>query len=217
MPEIKTYLEAVKGVAASDFIADIPMASGNEKTGYPTQKPLELYKRIIRVSSNPGDMVLDPFCGCATTSIAAEQLGRQWIGMDIWDGALTQVLDRLEQEGLLTKGAHRKEGQQRLLTSDVHYLNKHPKRTDGGRMVADPLPRIVRTGSSAKPRMSSMTREEKIEVVSKRTAGVLRCDGCGFRPPMNDRRYLELDHITPRSKGGKDEPSNWTLSVWALQ
>ena len=57
--------------------------SKRENTGYPTQKPLALYKRIIKASSNKGDIVLDPFCGCATTPIAAEQLERQWVGMDI--------------------------------------------------------------------------------------------------------------------------------------
>ena len=75
-------------------------STDDERTGYPTQKPLALYERIIKASSNPGDMVLDPFCGCATTPIAAERLGRQWVGMDIWDGAHQIVLDRLESEGL---------------------------------------------------------------------------------------------------------------------
>ena len=55
-----------------------------ERTGYPTQKPLALYERIILASSNKGDIVLDPFAGCATTCVAAERLGRQWVGIDIW-------------------------------------------------------------------------------------------------------------------------------------
>ena len=71
-----------------------------ERVGYPTQKPIALYERIIKASSNAGDMVLDPFSGCATTPIAAERLGRQWVGMDIWDGAYDTVLDRLKSEGL---------------------------------------------------------------------------------------------------------------------
>ena len=76
LPEIKTYLSASRGIAATDFIADIPMVSGNEDTGYSTQKPLALYERIIAASSNPGDVVLDVFAGCATTAVAAENLGR---------------------------------------------------------------------------------------------------------------------------------------------
>ena len=85
-----------------DWWVDIPSLNNmaKERTGYPTQKPLALYERIIKASSNAGDIVLDPFSGCATTPIAAERLGRQWVGMDIWDGAYDTVLDRLESEGL---------------------------------------------------------------------------------------------------------------------
>ena len=71
-----------------------------QNLGYPTQKPLALYERIIKGSSNAGDIVLDPFCGCATTPIAAERLGRQWVGIDIWDKAHETVLNRLASEGL---------------------------------------------------------------------------------------------------------------------
>ena len=94
---------AKRGKMLEDYWTDIP-SGGHipkpERTRYPTQKPLALYERIIKASSDPGDMVLDPFCGCATTPIAAERLGRQWVGMDIWDGAHEQVLERLAKEGL---------------------------------------------------------------------------------------------------------------------
>ncbi len=81
---------------------DIPALRGNqpEATGYPTQKPLALYERIIRASSNAGDFVLDPFCGSGTTAVAAERLGRQWIAMERWDGAYEMLCRRLEAEGL---------------------------------------------------------------------------------------------------------------------
>ena len=102
LPEIKTYLEATKGVASSDFIADLPMASGKERTDYPTQKPLALLERIIKASSNEGDLVLDPFAGCATACVAAEKLGRQWIGIDISDLAVKHVQERI-QEGYNNK------------------------------------------------------------------------------------------------------------------
>ena len=69
-----------------------------EKTGYPTQKPLALLERIIKASSNEGDMVLDPFCGCATTCVAAEHLGRKWIGIDISIKAHELVKERLIKE-----------------------------------------------------------------------------------------------------------------------
>ena len=81
---------------------DIPALRGNqpETTGFPTQKPLALYERIIRASSNAGDFVLDPFCGSGTTAVAAERLGRQWIMMDIWDGAYEMLVKRMAAEGL---------------------------------------------------------------------------------------------------------------------
>lgn len=79
---------------------DIPSIQGDsiEKTGYPTQKPVALLQRIIQASSNEGDVVLDPFCGCATTCVAAEQLRRQWIGIDISPKAIELVKIRLEKE-----------------------------------------------------------------------------------------------------------------------
>jgi len=81
---------------------DIPALRGNqpEATGFPTQKPLALYERIIRASSNPGDIVLDPFCGSGTTALAAERLGRRWLAMDEWEGAYDLLCERLAAEGL---------------------------------------------------------------------------------------------------------------------
>ena len=81
---------------------DIAALRGNqpEAVGYPTQKPLALYERIIRAASNEGDVVLDPFCGSGTTAVAAERLGRRWLAMDIWDGAYQCLCSRLEAAGL---------------------------------------------------------------------------------------------------------------------
>ncbi len=85
VPRQIRYLENQKGKTLNSVWIDIPALHSQaiERTGYPTQKPLKLYKRMIEASSNPGDIVLDPFAGCATTCVAAEQLGRQWIGVDI--------------------------------------------------------------------------------------------------------------------------------------
>ena len=81
----KRYLDEQKGLSINNIWTDInPISShANERLGYPTQKPLALLERIISASSNPGDLVLDPFCGCGTTVHAAEALGRRWIGIDI--------------------------------------------------------------------------------------------------------------------------------------
>ena len=92
-----------------------------ERVGYPTQKPLALLGRIIGASSDPGDMVLDPFCGCATACIAAEQLGREWAGIDVSAKAVDLVRDRMHREvGIFYKGAER---------TDV------PLRTDLGKII----------------------------------------------------------------------------------
>ena len=74
---------------------DIPIASPKQRTGYPTQKPIALYQRMIKVSSNQGDTVLDPFAGSGTTLDAAQTLGRQWIGIDIGETAIETIQDRL--------------------------------------------------------------------------------------------------------------------------
>ncbi|MDO6413726.1 DNA methyltransferase [Sphingomonas sp. BIUV-7] len=77
---------------------DIPPLSANaqERLGYPTQKPLALLERIIATSSSPGDVVLDPFCGCGTAVLAAEKLGRQWIGIDVTHLAISLVERRVK-------------------------------------------------------------------------------------------------------------------------
>ena len=106
IPRFKRYLTATKGKPISDMQIDIPSIQGEsvEKTGYPTQKPVKLLERIVSASSNEGDVVLDPFCGCATTCVAAERLNRKWIGIDISPKAIELVIMRLEREvGFLGK------------------------------------------------------------------------------------------------------------------
>ena len=94
--ERRAYLRDYKGVPAGNLWTDLTLASGSsERVGYPTQKPLALLTRIIEASSNPGDLVLDPFCGCATACVAAEDLGRQWVGIDLSEKAFDLVRERL--------------------------------------------------------------------------------------------------------------------------
>ncbi len=78
----KRYL--LKGGKPLDDVWDIPAIAptSKERAGYPTQKPLALLQRIVQLASNPGDLVLDPFCGSGTTLVAAQHLGRRWIGID---------------------------------------------------------------------------------------------------------------------------------------
>ena len=97
MPRLKLYLDEMPGTPCDDIWTDIfPINSqASERLGYPTQKPLALLERIISASSNPGDLVLDPFCGCGTTIDAAQRLGRKWIGIDITQLAITLIKNRL--------------------------------------------------------------------------------------------------------------------------
>ena len=94
-----------EGKIAEDYWIGIETLNreAKERTGYPTQKPLALLHRIIKASSNVGDIVFDPFCGCATTCVAAQQLGRKWIGIDIEKQAVGLLVDRLSNAAGLFK------------------------------------------------------------------------------------------------------------------
>lgn len=107
-----------QGVAISN-VWEIPhlRKQNREATGYPTQKPLALLERIIRASSNKGDLVLDPFCGCATTCVAAEKLGRQWIGIDISPQAKALIENRMAEE-------------LGFPSLEIDYLTESPTRTE---------------------------------------------------------------------------------------
>lgn len=97
VPRVKRYLDQQRGKPIGDVWTDIPPINSRaaERLGYPTQKPLALLERIIEVCSNPGDVVLDPFCGCGTTVDAAQRLGRKWIGIDITHLAIDVIAKRL--------------------------------------------------------------------------------------------------------------------------
>jgi adenine specific DNA methylase Mod len=98
MPRMKLYLDEMPGTPCDDVWNDIPPinSQAEERLGYPTQKPLALLERIISTSSNEGDVVLDPFCGCGTAVDAAQKLKRQWIGIDITHLAISLIEKRLK-------------------------------------------------------------------------------------------------------------------------
>jgi len=97
VPRLKRYLDEQEGVPVDSIWADIsPIQSqSEERLGYPTQKPLALLERIVKASSDPNDIVLDAFCGCGTALVAAENLGRQWIGIDVSPTACRVMAKRL--------------------------------------------------------------------------------------------------------------------------
>lgn len=98
VPRLKRYLDEQRGKPFGDVWVDIPPlnAQARERLGYPTQKPEALLERIIKLSSRPGDTVLDPFCGCGTTVAASQKLGRRWIGIDITHLAIALIKTRLK-------------------------------------------------------------------------------------------------------------------------
>jgi site-specific DNA-methyltransferase (adenine-specific) len=113
VPMYKRYLDETKGVPLTDFWDDIKYihAGSSERLGYPTQKPLSLLERILEISSNENDIVLDAFCGCGTALVAAQNLNRQWIGIDVSPTACRVMAKRLrdvcrirEDENLWLRG-----------------------------------------------------------------------------------------------------------------
>ena len=98
VPRFKRYLDEQRGLPLGDVWTDIPPinSQAKERLGYPTQKPEALLERIIQASSNEGDVVLDPFCGCGTAVAAAQKLGRQWMGIDITHLAVALMKNRLK-------------------------------------------------------------------------------------------------------------------------
>ena len=192
-----------KGTPVNDWWSDVKKITSPtdpEKVGWPTQKSLALYERIIAASSNPGDLVLDPFAGCATTCVAAERLGRQWAGIDIWDKAHETIIQRLQREGLAADG----DSGEALPFGDVRYVTEPPERTDDGETAAPFLrvKEVVREPDG--PRMS---RAEMFDVLLSHQG--IKCQGCDRK--FDDPRYLELDHNTPRADGGINHVSNRIL------
>ena len=98
VPQLKRYLDELQSEAVNDIWIDIPPVNprAKERLGYPTQKPEALLERIINASSNEGDVVLDPFCGCGTAIAASERLNRRWVGIDITHLAISLIRYRLQ-------------------------------------------------------------------------------------------------------------------------
>ena len=202
--------EYARGKIPEDWWTGYPSGgqiSKAERTGYPTQKPLKLYERIIQASSREGDLVLDPFCGCATTPVAAERLKRQWVGMDLWDGAFEQVQDRLEKQFM---GADHQIGRKTAIGlgsfafDKIHLVTTPFIRNDGGHTTPGfetPFRLQARRERHPHP------REQHAKLVDELGAV---CQGCG-RDYSFDPRVLEVDHREPKADGGSDAYFNLTL------
>ena len=193
-----------RGASMPDWWTDINSLQtwSKERTGYPTQKPLELYERIVRASTNREDVVLDPFAGCATTCVAAERLGRQWVGIDLWDKAHDVVLERLEKEGL----ANPQGGDTTLSFADIIYITEPPVRDD--QLDIRAVPHLETPMGKRVPGRESSRQKAEIKGRLLDEFGY-QCAGCDRVFDHPD--YLEVDHQIPRRDGGGDEYENRML------
>ena len=191
------YAEGSKGKPQQDLIVQptgLTNHSMAENTGYPTQKPLALYRKFIRSSSNGGDVVFDPFAGCATTPVAAELEGRRWVACDIWDGAHETVLERLAKEVGVGE-----DGQRRLIDHrEVHLRRESLVRTDDGKTAAPALRTLIR-----KVAAPSTKREQMVAALIAEHG--VACQGCGRR--FDSARYLELGPPHPEERGDESTGS----------
>lgn len=203
--------EMPKGKTPDDVIVMSALnAMDKERTGHPTQKPVALYEKIIAASSRRGEIVLDPFAGCATTLVAAENLGRAWVGIEIWDKAHDTVTDRLTSEKrALVKG------QTQLAIREIKLVKKPPTRDDkeksiqgfdtpeGFSILKEPWEKLTNEKI-----VSHLAEAQKALTTGDLFGEKVVCAGCGREM---EKEFMELDHIMPRKDGGPNHIRNRVL------
>ena len=192
----RIYLDEQPGAAIGSLWAEDGLqlnTSSAERVGYPTQKPLALYERIIRASSNEGDIVFDPFAGCATTCVAAERLGRQWIGADYWGEVMPIVVSRLDASVPAPLGGS--------WSGAINLQTTPPTRTDAGDNAAPEQALPMSTLGFRRRRWS-----DKVMLQMFTQQFGIRCWACLFDYPDTD--YYDLDHVRPKNDGGLNDLPN---------
>ena len=230
IPRLKRYLESNPGQVPPALWTDIPPigAHAKERTGYATQKPLELYERIIKASSKPGDVVLDIFAGCATTAVAAERLGRRWVACDMAYRAWTMLKRRFYLNGIAISDMT--DSTRQALATEQPQLTQAESRTIGPndlprRADVDPAPhhnlRQARRGARQTTQSSGWSgripKDDAKRLLMDKFGP--RCWGCGYEPRRPngslDETLLEVDHIRARRAAqgaqGNDELYNLAL------
>ena len=203
VPRQIRYLDEQKGKTLNNVWTDIPAinSQANERTKYPTQKPLALLERIIAASSNPGDVVLDPFAGCATACVAAERLERRWLGIEIGDEGYRQVVQRMRDTvKVASKDTPLLLEPERVITR----LEELPGQRLDYPLVPQPEARRVggRTAPAPRVRVEDRTKQWLFGVQQG------YCIGCAASIPIY---LLSIDHVVPRAAGGPEEEWNYQL------
>ena len=209
VPQQKRYLDEGRGVPIQDVITDIRAIGSHakERTGYPTQKPQALARRIIEASSNPGDLVLDCFAGCAYVPVAAEQTGRRWIACDMSPRAWTVIRRQFSKQPdlrIVTEGEYAEgEGVLSVLGDDriirVRGPEQLPERTTPDvqqSAMVNELPEI-------KFKQRPVEDDKQIWDAFVDEWGT-ECWYCGTEK-AHDRRELQLDHVEPNRKDGTND------------
>ena len=215
LPTYIRYLDEMPGIALDDVWTDLTIPASNERTGYPTQKPVALAERIINASTNPGDVVVDCFAGCAYTAIAAERMGRRWLACDMNIRAWTVFKRQFNKPHLVTLTCNDETVGQQVMCSEyaqVFGLNDLPQRESPPPPITlAPLPIAER--KYRQPRQKPvMTEDEMLRELLEFSGYTAWCCGFANRKPngevIRQTWNFHLDHIDPVSAGGINEIFN---------
>ena len=179
----------------------IPVGNSSNPIEFPTQKPLELYRRIILVSSIPQDIVFVPFCSCTTAFVAAEIENRKWVGIGQWENA-QKIID----EGLKDIDSYAFLGKYKTNQElKVVICNTFPSRTDEGTDLESTLTQSINGLENEQDAVESKSVMKSKQVLKFG----LKCQGCNRI--FDHEEYLELNHNIPRNLGGNNHICNRTL------
>ena len=215
-PQLKRYLNEMPGRILDNSWSDIPPinSQAKERTGYPTQKPVALAERIIKASTNPGDVVLDCFAGCAYVGVAAERLGRQWVACDLNPRAWTVFKRQFNKPELALLRCNDETTGQQVLgnepTATIHGPAELPLRISP---VNEVQPKDFQLSERKFKVPASLIPEPEMLTMLLELSGYLAwCCGFANRRPdgtiIKTTRNFHLDHVDPQSKYGSNQITN---------